>query len=45
MSAVVLSENHLGQKSMVGIISYIPATFGMFTASVVIRDLLGKFSY
>jgi tRNA threonylcarbamoyladenosine dehydratase len=45
MSAVALSENHLGQKSMVGTISYIPATFGMFAASVVIRDLLGKFSY
>ncbi len=45
MSAVALSENHLGQKSMVGTISYIPATFGMFAASVVIRDLLEKFSF
>jgi len=43
MSKVVLSENNLGQKSMVGTIGYIPAVFGMFAASVVIRDLLGEF--
>jgi len=44
MSKVKLQENDLGQKSMVGTISYIPAVFGMFAASVVIRDLLGEFS-
>jgi len=45
MNKVALQDNHLGQKSMVGTISYIPAVFGMFAASVVIRDLLGEFSF
>jgi tRNA A37 threonylcarbamoyladenosine dehydratase len=45
MSKIVRRENQLKQKSMVGTISYIPATFGMFAASVVIRDLLGEFKF
>ncbi len=43
MTKVKLQENHLGQKSMVGTMGYMPATFGMYVASVVIRDLLGEF--
>jgi len=39
--AVVLSEGEINKKSTVGTISYMPAVFGCFCASVVIRDLLG----
>lgn len=40
--AVALSEGEINKKSTVGTISYMPAVFGCFCASVVIRDLLGK---
>jgi len=40
--AVTLSEGEINKKSTVGTISYMPAVFGCFCASVVIRDLLGK---
>ena len=39
--AVVLVEGEQNKKTMVGTISYMPAIFGMFCASVVIRDLSG----
>jgi tRNA A37 threonylcarbamoyladenosine dehydratase len=38
--AVRLSEGELNKKSTVGTISYMPAVFGCFCASAVIRDLL-----
>ena len=38
--AVALSEGEINKKSTVGTISYMPAVFGCFCASVVIRDLL-----
>ncbi len=41
--AVRLVEGEPNKKSMVGTISYMPAIFGMFCASVVIRDLIGEF--
>jgi len=40
-SAVILVESE-NKKSNVGTISYIPAIFGCFMASVVIRDILDK---
>lgn len=40
---VQLVEGEPNKKSMVGTISYMPAVFGMFCASVVIRDLVGDF--
>lgn len=40
--AVTLSEGEINKKSTVGTISYMPAVFGCFCASVVIRDLLGE---
>ncbi|NJO92041.1 MAG: tRNA threonylcarbamoyladenosine dehydratase [Chloroflexia bacterium] len=40
---VRLVEGEPNKKSMVGTISYMPAIFGMFCASVVIRDLIGEF--
>ncbi len=36
-------EGELNKKTMVGTISYMPAIFGMYCASVVIRDLIGEF--
>ncbi len=39
-SAVILQEGETNKKSNVGTISYMPAVFGCFMASVVIRDLL-----
>ena len=39
-SAVILQEGETNKKSNVGTISYMPAMFGCFCASVVIRDLL-----
>lgn len=39
-SAVVLQEGESNKKSNVGTISYMPAVFGCYCASVVIRDLL-----
>jgi len=39
-SVVVLQEGESNKKSNVGTISYMPAVFGSFCASVVIRDLL-----
>ncbi|MBR6831232.1 MAG: tRNA threonylcarbamoyladenosine dehydratase [Tidjanibacter sp.] len=40
--AMILCEEQ-NKKSNVGTISYIPAVFGCYCASVVIRDLLGEF--
>jgi len=37
--AVVDVEDEKNKRSMVGSISYLPATFGLFCSSVVIRDL------
>jgi tRNA threonylcarbamoyladenosine dehydratase len=39
-SSVILQEGESNKKSNVGTISYMPAIFGCFCASVVIRDLL-----
>jgi tRNA A37 threonylcarbamoyladenosine dehydratase len=44
-SKVFEIEGEQNKKSVVGTISYMPAIFGMFCASVVIRDLIGEFSY
>jgi tRNA A37 threonylcarbamoyladenosine dehydratase len=41
-SAVILQEGETNKKSNVGTISYMPAVFGCFMASVVIRDLLDE---
>lgn len=38
-TAVVLSENEKNKKSTVGTVSYMPALFGCFLASYVIRNL------
>ena len=38
--AVILTDDGLNKKSTVGTISYMPAVFGCFCASVVIRDLV-----
>lgn len=38
--AVLLVENEENKKSTVGTISYMPALFGCFAASIVIRDLI-----
>lgn len=40
--AVALLEGELNKKSTVGTISYMPAMFGCFCASVVIRDIIEK---
>lgn len=40
--SVALSAGEVNKKSTVGTISYMPAVFGCFCASVVIRDLLEK---
>jgi tRNA threonylcarbamoyladenosine dehydratase len=37
---IILCENERNKKSIVGTISYVPAVFGCFMASAVIRDLL-----
>jgi tRNA A37 threonylcarbamoyladenosine dehydratase len=39
-SSVILQEGESNKKSNVGTISYMPAVFGCFCASVVLRDLL-----
>ena len=39
-SSVILQEGESNKKSNVGTISYMPAIFGCYCASVVIRDLL-----
>lgn len=39
-SAVILVEDEANKKTTVGTISYIPAIFGMYCASVVINDLI-----
>ena len=41
-SSVILQEGESNKKSNVGTISYMPAIFGCFCASVVLRDLLEK---
>ncbi len=40
-SSVVLQEGESNKKSNVGTISYMPALFGCFCASVVVRELIG----
>jgi tRNA A37 threonylcarbamoyladenosine dehydratase len=40
--SMVIVENEKNKKSRVGTISYMPAVFGCFMASVVIRDLIGQ---
>ncbi len=45
ISKVIEVEGEQNKKSIVGTISYMPAIFGMFCASVVIRDLTGDFHY
>jgi tRNA A37 threonylcarbamoyladenosine dehydratase len=40
--AVMEIDNEQNKKSTVGTISYMPALFGCFIASVVIRDLIGE---
>jgi tRNA A37 threonylcarbamoyladenosine dehydratase len=42
---VIEVEGEQNKKSIVGTISYMPAIFGMFCASVVLRDLTGDFTY
>lgn len=44
-SSVVLQEGESNKKSNVGTISYMPAIFGCFCASVVLRDLMKFESY
>jgi tRNA threonylcarbamoyladenosine dehydratase len=44
-SKVIEVEGEENKKSVVGTISYMPAIFGMFCASVVLRDLTGDFKY
>lgn len=39
-SAVILTENERNKKSTTGTISYIPAIFGLYAASHVIRKLI-----
>jgi tRNA threonylcarbamoyladenosine dehydratase len=39
-SSVILQEGESNKKSNVGTISYMPAVFGCFCASVVLRDLM-----
>jgi tRNA threonylcarbamoyladenosine dehydratase len=39
-SSVILQEGESNKKSNVGTISYMPAVFGCYCASVVLRDLL-----
>jgi tRNA A37 threonylcarbamoyladenosine dehydratase len=41
-NVIVREEKVLNKKSTVGTISYIPATFGTYCSSVVIRNLLNK---
>lgn len=41
-SRVIITENEQNKKSTVGTISFMPAVFGNFIASVVINDLLKK---
>jgi tRNA threonylcarbamoyladenosine dehydratase len=41
-NAVIADEQDKNKKSTVGTISYMPAVFGCFCASVVIRDLIGE---
>ncbi len=41
-SSVILQEGESNKKSNVGTISYMPALFGCYCASVVIRDLLER---
>ncbi len=38
-SKIIVTEKAFPKKSVIGTISYMPAVFGCFTASVVIRDL------
>jgi len=40
--SMVIVENEKNKKSQVGTISYMPAVFGCFMASVVIRELIEK---
>ena len=40
--SVVVTDNSPNKKSTVGTISYMPAIFGLMTASVAIRGIIGK---
>ncbi|MEJ2259948.1 MAG: tRNA threonylcarbamoyladenosine dehydratase [Nitrosopumilaceae archaeon] len=40
---LMVPVEELNKKNIVGTISYLPAIFGMFCASVVIRDLIGEY--
>jgi len=37
--SIILTEGEQNKKTTVGTISYMPAIFGLFISSVVIRDL------
>lgn len=41
-SAIILTEGEQNKKTTVGTISYMPAIFGNFISSIVIRDLMEK---
>jgi tRNA threonylcarbamoyladenosine dehydratase len=41
-SAIIFHDGEKNKKSMVGTISYMPALFGCYCASVVIRSLIGQ---
>ncbi|MDF1550464.1 MAG: tRNA threonylcarbamoyladenosine dehydratase [Bacteroidales bacterium] len=43
MESIVPVEGEQNKKTIAGTISYMPAIFGMYCASVVIRDLTGDF--
>jgi len=39
-SAIILTENEQNKITTVGTVSYMPAIFGNFLSSIVIRDLI-----
>jgi len=41
--SIVAVEGEQNKKTVAGTISYMPSVFGMFCASVVIRDLIGEY--
>lgn len=40
-SAIILSEGEINKRTTVGTVSYMPAIFGNFISSVVIREIIG----
>ena len=38
----ILKDSSTNKRTTIGTISYMPAVFGCFCASVVIRDLVGE---